>query len=168
MTSSLDVSPFPPEVVAAELLEWPEPLRKIRSFVSGDPTGDRLRVTYWADAAAGEVRARVWLGPGAEGPPGHAHGGAIAAVLDEVMGVCAWYHRHRAVAARLTIDFQAPLPLGAETIAVARVTAVEGRRVTLEGRVETSGGRVHASASGLFVVVDAALEQRLRFGDGAK
>jgi len=51
-----------------------EPLVSVgtgRSFVSGDPEGDRLRVRYFRRARDGALVGRVWFGPGAEGPPGH-------------------------------------------------------------------------------------------------
>jgi hypothetical protein len=55
-------------------------------FVSGDRTGARFRMRYFRDDA-GHLVARVWFGPETEGPPDHAHGGSIAAVLDEVLGL---------------------------------------------------------------------------------
>ncbi|MCC6621400.1 MAG: PaaI family thioesterase [Deltaproteobacteria bacterium] len=152
--------PFPPDLADVVPLTLPEPVHRVRSFVSGDPAGDRLRVAYWAHTPTHEVRARAWFGPDAEGPPGHAHGGSIAAVLDEVMGVAAWYRGHRVVAKTLAIDFVSPLPLGRDTIVFADVRSVEGRRVTVEGRIESDGGRVHTRATGVYVVVDGAMLER--------
>lgn len=140
--------PFEPHELGFVRLIDPKPVARVRSFVSGDPAGDRLRVAYWHDPATGELRARVWFGPGAEGPPGHAHGGSIAAVLDEVMGVCAWQQGRRVVAARLDISFLLPLPLGLDVTAKAQVTAIEGRRVTVHGQVGH-----YAKATGLFIEV---------------
>ncbi|MBW2476490.1 MAG: PaaI family thioesterase, partial [Deltaproteobacteria bacterium] len=65
-------------------------------FVSGDQTGNRFRVRYFRDQDQALV-ARVWFGPVTEGPPGHAHGGSIAAVLDEVLGLAAFAAGHRIV-----------------------------------------------------------------------
>jgi acyl-coenzyme A thioesterase PaaI-like protein len=140
--------PFAPDEAGFLRLAEVKPVADVRSFVSGDPTGDRLRVAYWYCAQRGELRARAWFGPGAEGPPGHAHGGAIAAVLDELMGVCAWQLGHRVLAARLDVTFVAPLPLGTDAVASARVTAVEGRRITVEGHIGQ-----YAKATGLFIAV---------------
>jgi hypothetical protein len=58
-------------------------------FVSGDQTGNRFRMSYFRNQDQ-DLVARVWFGPVTEGPPGHAHGGSIAAVLDEVLGLAAW------------------------------------------------------------------------------
>ena len=65
-----------------------------RSFVSGEPDGDRLRVCYYRRDRDGALVGKIWFGPGAEGPPGHAHGGSMAAVLDEAMGAGAWLAGH--------------------------------------------------------------------------
>ena len=44
------------------------------SFVSGDRSGRRLTLRYYTHDD-GSMMAKVLLGPGAQGPPGHAHGG---------------------------------------------------------------------------------------------
>lgn len=160
MRAPIPEPPFPSDLGDVVALPLPEPVHRVRSFVSGDPEGDRLRVAYWVHRPTGEVRARAWFGPGAEGPPGHAHGGSIAAVLDEVMGVAAWYQGHRVVAKTLAIDFMSPLPLGRDAIVFADVRSVEGRRISVEGRIESAPDRLHTRATGVFVVVDAAMLER--------
>lgn len=55
------------------------------TFVSGDPGGNRLRVRYFRRDNDGALLAKVWFGPGTQGPPGHAHGGSMASILDEAM-----------------------------------------------------------------------------------
>lgn len=146
--------PYDADDLAWERLLAPEPVHRIRSFVSGEPLGERLRVAFWRHHTRGEVRARVWFGPDAEGPPGHAHGGSLAAVLDEVMGVCAWHAGHPVVLGRLTVDYKSPLPLMIDTITFAELRSVSGRRVEVHGRIESAPGVIHTSAVGIFVVVD--------------
>lgn len=154
MSAPEPLPPYGPDEPGFERLENPEPVHRIRSFVSGDPAGTRLRVAFWRHVERGEVRARVWFGPDAEGPPGHAHGGSLAAVLDEVMGVAAWHAGHSVVLGRLTVDYKRPLPLMIDTITFAEVRSVAGRRVEVHGRIESEPGVVHTSAVGIFVVVD--------------
>ena len=120
-----------------------------RSFVSGDPNGDRLRVQYYERDSA--LLARVWFGPDAEGPPGHAHGGALAAVIDEAMGYAAWLAGHPVVAARLTTDFRRMLPLGTVCTIEPEVERVEGRKVHVAARIVGPDGTVHAEGSAIFV-----------------
>jgi acyl-coenzyme A thioesterase PaaI-like protein len=121
-----------------------------RSFVSGDPAGDRLRVRYCQDEQD-RVCARVWFGPGAVGPPGHAHGGAMAAVLDEAMGVAAWVSGHPVVAGRLAVDFRRMLRLGTVASVTTDVHAVEGRKVRVTARLASDDGTLIAEAEAVFV-----------------
>ena len=112
-----------PQGTAPEVVPEPgwEPVKPFRleggrgSFVSGDPRGDRLRVSYFRRIDDGLLVGRAWFGPGAQGPPGHAHGGSIAAVLDEAMGAAAWLAGHLVVAVRLDTRFRKMLPLGTDT-----------------------------------------------------
>jgi acyl-coenzyme A thioesterase PaaI-like protein len=120
-----------------------------RSFVSGDSDGQRLRIRYYE--RDGALLARVWFGPDAEGPPGHAHGGALAAVLDEAMGYTAWLAGHPVVAARLTTDFRRMLPLGTVCTIEPEVERVEGRKVHVAARIVGPDGTVYAEASAIFV-----------------
>ena len=121
-----------------------------RSYVSGDPAGDRLRVRYCQDAED-RVCARVWFGPGTEGPPGHVHGGAIAALLDEAMGVAAWVAGYPVVAGRLAVDFRRMMPLGSIVSATTEVQAIEGRKVRVKSRLATDDEVVIAEAEAVFV-----------------
>ena len=125
-----------------------------RSFVSDDPGGDRLRVAYFRRGQERILRAKAWFGPGAEGPPGQAHGGAVAAVLDESVGAVAWMLGHRVVVARLAIDFRNPVPLGADATVEATVVAVDGRKITCRARLGHEG-RLLAEAEALCVTLRA-------------
>jgi acyl-coenzyme A thioesterase PaaI-like protein len=131
-----------------------------RSFVSGDPQGDRLRVRYFV-REDGSLAAKVWFGPGAEGPPGHAHGGSLAAVLDETMGAVAWLAGHVAVAADLHVEFRRMVPLGTVVLASTWLTTVDGRKVRTAGTLRSLDGAItYCEADGLFIEMDAG-----RFGD---
>lgn len=154
-----------PTVVAEDGWEPVEPLRiegGRGSFVSGDADGDTLRLAYFRRrAGAGEASdrlvGRAWFGPGSQGPPGHAHGGAMAAVLDECMGAAAWMNGYAVVAAHVEVDFRNMLPLGTDTWFEAWVESVDGRKVDCRARVYARGadGEEHpfASSSGLFLTL---------------
>ena len=77
-----------------------------RTFASGE---DRIELRLYADGDG--LSGKVWFGPEAEGPPGHAHGGSIATVLDQAMGHCAWYKGHPCVAGQFTVQFRSMAPL---------------------------------------------------------
>ncbi|HXO18924.1 MAG TPA: PaaI family thioesterase [Thermoanaerobaculia bacterium] len=124
------------------------------SFVSGNPEGDRLRVRYFRRDDPRPLVGRAWFGPGAAGPPGHAHGGSMAAVLDEAMGAAAWMAGHVVVAVQLDTSFRRMLPLGTDTLLEAWVERVEGRKVWTRGRLLDERGAPFAEAQALFVTLD--------------
>jgi acyl-coenzyme A thioesterase PaaI-like protein len=131
------------------------------AFVSGDPQSDRLRVSYFHRASDNVLVARVWFGPGTEGPPGHAHGGSVASALDEAMGGAAWHAGYPVVAARITIDFREMVPIGLEATIEARIERVDGRKIRTRGQLTGEGGTVYADAEGLFIVLEAGQLDRL-------
>lgn len=103
-------------------------------FVSGDPEGNRFRVRYYRDPAQ-QLRARIWFGPETEGPPGHAHGGAIAAVLDEVLGLAAWNAGYPIVVGNLNVGFRSLLPLQQVVTVETDIISAAGRKVMVHGRI---------------------------------
>jgi acyl-coenzyme A thioesterase PaaI-like protein len=119
-------------------------------FVSGDPEGQRFRVRYFRDHRLALV-ARVWFGPETEGPPGHAHGGAMAAVLDEVLGLAAWAAGHPIVVGRLNIHFSQLLPLLTVMQVESEVVSVEGRKIKVKGKILSADGTIYASAEALCI-----------------
>lgn len=126
--------------------------RPTRAFVQGEPGNDRLRVEYFRREADNALVATAWFGPGAEGPPRRAHGGAVAAVLDEVMGTAAWHAGHPVVVARLTIDMRAMIPLPSDTIVETEVVSINGRKIVTRGRM-TAGDTLLAEGEALCVTL---------------
>ncbi len=93
----------------------------------------------------------MWFGPSTEGPPGHVHGGSLAAVLDEAMGASAWIAGHTVVALKIAVKYRKMLPLGSVTTVEAWVSSVNGRKVLTQGRVFTEAGTVYTESEGLFI-----------------
>jgi len=125
------------------------------TFVSGDPSGHRLNVRYYQRNGEQVLLGKVIFGPGTQGPPDHAHGGAQAALLDEAMGGAAWLAGHPVVAANLDITFRQMLPLGTLCLVETRVTSVEGRKVRTSGVIRSRDGqRIFSEGTALFVVLD--------------
>ena len=87
------------------------------------------------------------------GPPGHVHGGAMAATLDEAMGAVCWMNGHHVVAATITISFLAMLPIETETIVHAAIERVDGRKVHLRSTLTDLAGRKITEGTGLFIVL---------------
>lgn len=124
------------------------------TFVSGDSDGDRLRVLYYKRDRDGALGVQVWFGPGAEVPPMHAHGGSMAALLDEAMGLAAWLAGYPVLTASMTVSFRAPLPLGSTCLAEAFVERAEGRRIYVKSKLYSLDGKqCYSEGSALFVIL---------------
>jgi len=103
-------------------------------FVSGEPEGNRFRVRYFRDENK-HLHARFWFGPETGGPPGHAHGGAVAAVMDEALGLAAWAAGYPIVVGNLNISFRNMLPLEKVVTLESEVVSIEGRKIMVHGRL---------------------------------
>lgn len=115
--------------------------------------GDRVRLAYFRKPDESTLYAKAWFGKKTMGPPGHVHGGAMAATLDEAMGAVAWMNQHRCVAATITISFLAMLPIESETTVEARIERVEGRKIHLRATLIDQAGKAVAEGTGLFIVL---------------
>ena len=138
----------------------PFPSLDTNSFLVANPSGERVRIAYFRGPEAGVLYAKAWFGRETQGPPGHVHGGAMAAVLDEAMGGVCWMNGHRTVAARISVSFLEMLKLATETIVESRIERVDGRKVYLRATLLDGEQRV-AESDGLFIVLrEEALDQK--------
>jgi len=89
------------------------------------------------------------------GAPGLAHGGVLAAALDEALGSLLWLMAKPAVTGRLEVDYVKPVPVGHRLVIDARCTGVHGRKIYAEGvgRLDSEDGDVAVRGAGLFVAV---------------
>ncbi len=112
------------------------------------PAGLHLRM----EGADGRVRGSFEVTRDHQGAPGLAHGGVIAAALDEGMGYLLWLVESPAVTARLEIDYARPVPIGARLDLEGWVERVEGRRIhtAMVGRIDE---RVAVRSKALYVKV---------------
>jgi hypothetical protein len=142
--------------LATPLPEWGpvEPLPPAPSkdsYVSGDPQSPRTRARYYRRVRDNALVGKAWFGPSAEGHPLTAHGGAMAAVLDEAMGISCRFQGPRVVTARLIVEFRARVPIGSVVEIECFVERTEGRKAFPRGQLKL-GGRVVTESSGLYVV----------------
>ncbi|MDP2388693.1 MAG: PaaI family thioesterase [Acidobacteriota bacterium] len=130
----------------------PFPSLDSHSFLVANPSGESVRIAYFRGPGPGVLYAKAWFGRETQGPPGHVHGGAMAAVLDETMGGACWMNGHRTVAAKISVSFLEMLKLETETTVEARIERVDGRKVYVRA-VLLDGARRVAEADGLFIVL---------------
>lgn len=128
--------------------DWP-------TFVNGTPGDGRLEVRYYRRIEDGALVGKIWFGPGAEGPPGYAHGGSMAALLDDAMGSAGWIAGHPVIAANISIDFRRKLVLNSVVELEAWVERIDGRKVYTRARLIGEDGETHAEGTGLFIKMSA-------------
>lgn len=121
------------------------------SLVSGLANPHSLAAQTWREGE--EAVLAVVLGPTAEGAPSRAHGGVVAALIDEAMGSVLSIVGTPAFTGRLTITYRSPTPIGVRIEVRARLAGRQGRKLTIAASACCPEGLV-AEAEGLFVAVD--------------
>jgi len=93
---------------------------------AGNLLGLQLELDRRSD---GSVAGRLFVKQDHQGPPGVAHGGVLAAALDEAAALAAGEGRQAPVTARLEVDFRSSAPVGSFVHLRARAEPEEdGRR----------------------------------------
>lgn len=135
-----------------------------RNFVSGQRNPVGLRLHYRLEGAA-DGRALVvadWTPDEAHvGFPGVAHGGLVAAVLDDVMGRVAVLRRRWVVTARMEVRYRGPAPLGVPLRFEAWETRHRRMAMHADGRALLPDGTVVTDASAVFLPLTAELERQM-------
>jgi acyl-coenzyme A thioesterase PaaI-like protein len=112
-------------------------------------------IEVWAVEGEGgvrEVRGRVTFGYAYEGPPTCVHGGVIAELFDELLGMSNILAGVGAMTGTLKIRYRRPTPLLAPLQLAARHTGKEGRKVFAWGGIFFQG-ELTAEAEGVFIEV---------------
>lgn len=115
-----------------------------------NPLAPPLRVEIDDDNT---VRGTVNLDAAYEGPPGCVHGGIIASLFDEILGIANITAQVGAMTGTLTIRYRSPTPLRTDLTFAARNVDVEGRKVFTNGTLH-AGDVLCAECEGVFIVVD--------------
>ena len=117
-----------------------------------DPENDhglQLRPRLERDRVVADLRLAPWFAGG----PGLAHGGALAAYFDELMGFVAVAHRAPGVTARFEIDFLKPVRIGSPIRGEAWLARRERRKLWTEGAGRDDDGDVCVEARALYLTV---------------
>ena len=114
-----------------------------------------------------QVAGTVTCGSAYEGPPGHVHGGFIAAMFDDLLGLAQGLSGHHGMTGRLTIHYRSPTPLHTELTLRGWLERADGRKIVCRGTMH-AGDVLCAEAEGLFITVDfSKLEQMMLARDAA-
>lgn len=85
-----------------------------------------------------------------EGPPEHIHGGHVAAIFDQFLGMAQLAGEHPGMTGTLTLRYLKPTPLNTDLDLEAEVNSLQGRKTIVHGKI-INKGVVTATCEGLFV-----------------
>lgn len=111
----------------------------------------------------GSIIGRATFTEPYEGPPGHVHGGYIAAAFDEVLGMTQSLTGRPGMTGTLTIKYRAPTPLHQEIVYCGWVDRVDGRKIFTKGTSHI-GDTLCAEAEAVFLSMPTELMDKLRKG----
>jgi acyl-coenzyme A thioesterase PaaI-like protein len=155
------------EAIAARLAEYPQE-HLFTGFAETGPAGDSLgpydhspfmglsnplappmHLRFDGD----RVRGTVTCGSAYEGPPGHVHGGFVAAMFDELLGLAQSVSGAHGMTGRLIIHYRSPTPLHHELTLDGWLERADGRKIVCRGTLH-HGDVLCAEAEALFITVD--------------
>ncbi len=129
-------------------------LQKNYCFACGKNNSEGMRLKFNYDEESNRFVCRFRLGKRYTGPPGHAHGGIIATILDEAMGKVNKLRQVIALTSRITVDYLKPVPLNTPLRVESREVRVSGREHINMAEIINLKGEVLARSRGLFVAID--------------
>ena len=121
------------------------------NFVIGEknPKGINLQPRI----EGGQIVADYTFLPEHVGPPGMAHGGALAAVCDDVMGLACFCTDNVAMTINLNVNYIQPVTLGDRHFIKAWVVDISDKIITCESIISNTNA-ICVEATGLFYLID--------------
>ncbi|KAJ0158890.1 hypothetical protein CTA2_10686 [Colletotrichum tanaceti] len=149
------------ETIAAYLVFYKRPSSPASSS-SSSPSAATLAITPGSSGGGNlirEIKALLTLRSGVNGYPNVSHGGIVATVLDETIGMICSINKAEGgltseesyMTAYLNVTYVRPVATPQTVLCVVEVVSVKGRKWLIEGRIEDEEGRVLAKAESLFV-----------------
>jgi uncharacterized protein (TIGR00369 family) len=123
-------------------------------FACGHSNPDGMRLKFSFDEKTNRFISRFRLSKRYTGPPGHAHGGIIATILDEAMGKVNKIRQVIALTKDIEIQYLKPVPLGKPLRVESWELRVRGRRHINTAEIFNQHGDVLARGQGTFIAID--------------
>jgi acyl-coenzyme A thioesterase PaaI-like protein len=133
-------------------------------FGCGPANPQGLHLTFTTDTSNPEAitaTTQVQLDRMHEGPPGHIHGGIVAALLDEAMSKLNRPLNVLAMTRHMEVDYLRPAPLYQPLVLVARHLSramksdgTPDRKLFHQAELQRPDGTVLARSKGLFIALD--------------
>src|ERR1700676_2645251 len=129
-------------------------LQKNYCFDCGQNNREGMRLKFNYDEERERFVCRFRLAKRYTGPPGHAHGGIIATILDEAMGKVNKLRHVIALTSQITVNYLKPVPLNKPLRVESREVRVRGRQHINMAEILNSKDEVLARSRGLFIAID--------------
>ncbi len=122
-------------------------------FICGTQNPKNMGLVWYVQQDAGQILvfSEFEFTLAEQGPPGYAHGGASAAVLDEAMGAAVWRSGLKVVLANMNLNYHLPVPLRTPLRVEAWLERVEGRKAYAQGRLLVEEEKTAVSGAGLYI-----------------
>jgi uncharacterized protein (TIGR00369 family) len=130
-------------------------LNSHKSCYGCSPTNNSgLKLRFYYDGGA--IKAEFSPSRTYAGYEGLVHGGIIACLLDEVMGIAAGYKQDRpCFAAEMNVRFIAPLPINKKVILQGERVADKKKLWLTKGEIKDDAGNIYARAWGKYLPLSA-------------
>src|SRR5258707_820553 len=122
-------------------------------FGCGNDNPEGMRLKFRLDEERARFVGRFRLARRYQGPPGHAHGGIIATILDEAMGKVNKLRHVIALTKNMEVHYRKPVPLNRMLTVTAREDHVNGREHTNSADITNEDGEILASGTATFVLI---------------
>jgi uncharacterized protein (TIGR00369 family) len=128
--------------------------RKNHCFACGKDNPEGMKLKFYLDEEAQRTTCQFKLARRYTGPPGHAHGGIIATILDEAMGKVNKFRNVVALTKSMEIEYIKPVPLGKKLTVTGYEREVTGRKHVNVAEITNEKGEMLARSTGTFIAVD--------------
>ena len=129
-------------------------LPKNTCFVCGPDNPEGMHLVFTLDEERNTFVCQFNLGPRYTGPPGHCHGGIIAAILDDAMGKVNKLRHVVALTKEMTVEYLKPVPLHKPLRVESREVSVHGRQHINAAEILNDDNEVLARSRGTFIAID--------------
>ncbi len=127
-------------------------------FVCGTENPNGLKLNFYDDGDS-TVESRFTLTESYQGYPGIAHGGVLAAILDEVVGRVSMVddHHHFMMTVNMALQYRNPAPINTELVATGVMVKSKGRLCKAKGQIRLPDGVVACDAELTLIDMPASM-----------
>lgn len=123
-------------------------------FACGKDNPEGMKLQFHIDEETRHTVCEFTLSRRYQGPPGHAHGGIIATILDEAMGKVNKLHKVVALTKDMKIEYIRPVPLEQKLTVIGREKEISTRQHINVAEIRNEKNEVLARSTGTFVPID--------------